>query len=401
MKTCLISQLNYIVCFLPTPEAALVQLQRLIDGFVKKKLPVAADRLYLPPELGGLSIFKLETFLQAQHCSWVARAAKLPIVNWRFDLRAAAPNGNVLLIRPCDINHSIHPILHNFTGSYEKFYGEFSKVNGNYKEAYIFSNPAFTRGPDTDLLLDHNVFANSNNVCALKFSDCFIGNRVKSTIEFQEDGIQLPAATWLRLQSALLCAGNRLRKNDDTNNLCENVSTFIQKIQRGSKKFRTVLELSTKLSADPLNLRTVTNFSNLTNTLVPNLPALKKCLGLWNSVWLQNDMRNFLYLLRSNGLLLNNHLNAFDPTVSPNCSFCRIIDRNAAPRDGFLHLFYECPITNRLLQQWCGLFEPQLQINDPSFRNFYRYGISKADEYGSAPQILVADTFIVIHTMEI
>ena len=117
---------------------------------------MAADHLYLPPELGGLGIFKLETFLQAQHCSWVARAAKLPIDNWRFDLRAAAPNGNVLLIRPCDINPSINPILHNFAGSYEKFYGDFSKVNGNYKEAYIFSNPAFTRGPDTDLLLDHN-----------------------------------------------------------------------------------------------------------------------------------------------------------------------------------------------------------------------------------------------------
>ena len=107
MKTCLISQLNYIGCFLPAPEAALVQLQRLIDGFVKKNLPVAADRLYLPPELGGLGIFKLDTFLQAQHCSWVSRAAKLPIDNWRFDLRAAAPNRNILLIRPCDLNPSI------------------------------------------------------------------------------------------------------------------------------------------------------------------------------------------------------------------------------------------------------------------------------------------------------
>ena len=212
-------------------------------------------------------------------------------------------------------------------------------------------------------------------------------------MELQEDGIRLPAATWLRLQSALLYARNRLRKNDDTDNLCENVSNFIQKIQHESIKFRSVIELASKLDADLLNLRIVTTFSTLTDTPVPNLPALKKCLGLWNSVWLQNDMRNFLYLLRSNGLLLNNRLNVFDPTVSPNCSFCRIIDRNAVPRDGFLHLCYECPITNRLLQQWCRLFEPQLQVNDPSFRKFYWYGISVTDEYGSAPQILVADTF--------
>ena len=36
MKTCLISQLNYIGCFLPMPEASAVNIQRLMDGFVKK-----------------------------------------------------------------------------------------------------------------------------------------------------------------------------------------------------------------------------------------------------------------------------------------------------------------------------------------------------------------------------
>ena len=36
MKTCLISQLNYIGCFLPMPDDAMTNIQRLIDGFVKK-----------------------------------------------------------------------------------------------------------------------------------------------------------------------------------------------------------------------------------------------------------------------------------------------------------------------------------------------------------------------------
>ena len=84
-------------------------------------------------------------------------------------------------------------------------------------------------------------------------------------------------------------------------------------------------------------------------------------------------MRNFLYLLRTNGLLLNNRLNTIDPTVSPHCTFCRILNRQTAPRDSFLHFFYDCAITNRLLQRWCGLFEPPLQLNDFSFRNFYWY----------------------------
>ena len=36
MKTCLVSQLNYIGCFLPMPEETLAQLQGQINYFVKK-----------------------------------------------------------------------------------------------------------------------------------------------------------------------------------------------------------------------------------------------------------------------------------------------------------------------------------------------------------------------------
>ena len=104
-------------------------------------------------------------------------------------------------------------------------------------------------------------------------------------------------------------------------------------------------------------------------------------------------MRNFLFLLRNNGLPLNNRLNAFDPTVSAKCSFCRIVDRDTAPRDVFFIFFYDCQITSRLLQQWCAIFEPPLQINYPSFRQFYWYGINPAEENGSAPVIFISDTF--------
>ena len=57
MKTCLISQINYIGCFLLASDNCINNLQILIDRFVKDTLPVAAERLYLPPALGGLGIF--------------------------------------------------------------------------------------------------------------------------------------------------------------------------------------------------------------------------------------------------------------------------------------------------------------------------------------------------------
>ena len=138
MKTCLVSQLNYIGCFLPMPEDTRNLLQDIINGFVKKNLQVSAERLYLDPEHGGLGIFDLKDFFQAQHCSWIKRANSLVIDNWRFDLASLAPVNNILLIRSSDVDPDINPILHNFAICYTHFYGCFSRLNGNYKEAFIF-----------------------------------------------------------------------------------------------------------------------------------------------------------------------------------------------------------------------------------------------------------------------
>ena len=104
-------------------------------------------------------------------------------------------------------------------------------------------------------------------------------------------------------------------------------------------------------------------------------------------------MRNFLYLFRNNGLPLNNRINAFDPTVSPTCTFCRIIDRETETRDSFLHFFQDCPVTSRLLEHWCNVFEPPLRFNDPSFRNFYWYGYMEDEPDGSMSLAFVVDTF--------
>ena len=384
MKTCLISQLNYVGCFLPAPAEILNSIQRLINSFVKKNLPVAADRLYLPAELGGLGIFNISSFLKAQHCSWVLRAHRSPIDNWRFDLRAAAPEHNITLIKSCDLSPEFNPILHGMALSFEYFYGEFSKLNGNYKNAYIFRNPAICRGGDTDLMLDINFFgedfyhAHKPRIRKLTFSDCFVGDRVKTVAELAQDGLPLQPACWLRLQAALHLARNRLRKNDESEQATENLDTFLSRVKKGSKKFRLILDACAFRNADPTNLRTVQTFAELTNTLPPPKMALIKCIGIWKFSWLKNDMRNFLYLLRNNGLMLNNRLNAIDNTVSPFCTFCKIIDRETNTRDSFSHFFRDCAVTRRLLTVWCTKFEPPIDGNSPEFDQLYWYGTAPA-----------------------
>ena len=63
------------------PEETRNLLQDKINDFVKKNLQVSAECLYLDPEHGGLGIFDLKDFFQAQHCSWIKRANSLVIDN--------------------------------------------------------------------------------------------------------------------------------------------------------------------------------------------------------------------------------------------------------------------------------------------------------------------------------
>ena len=264
--------------------------------------------------------------------------------------------------------------------------------------AYIFENPAFCRNNSDLRQIDKKFFGqdfenSSAQIRKLTFSNCFIGNRVKSQEELAEMGVILSPANWMRLQGALLSSRNRLRKNSDSESLAQSIEDFMGKVKKGSKKFRLVLENCNLVNSEPSSLRTVITFSNLVSVQVPDKPLLSKCLNLWNYSWIPNDMRNFLFLLRNNALSLNNRLNAWDPDISPYCTFCRIIDRDTRIRDGFLHFFFDCPVTFRLLQQWGAIFEPPFNPNHPSFLQLYWYGSVEEPHFNPTAIIFICDCF--------
>ena len=141
------------------------------------------------------------------------------------------------------------------------------------------------RLPDMVQLLDHQFFAENMHIRfrTLKFCDCFVGNRLKSTEEFQVDGIQLTAACWMQLQTALFSARNRLQKKAKLIMSVNQLTCFLKNLKKCQKKFRLILEHSSRKLANPQNLRTINTFSTQANAVVPTLTPLKKCLGLWNN----------------------------------------------------------------------------------------------------------------------
>jgi hypothetical protein len=118
VKTLLLPQLNYLGCILTPSRNLLADLQKTIDGFALKNMRIAENRLYLPPKLGGVGLINLENFLDAQKCSWIVRASKNCIDNWRYDLGNLAPNADISRIRKSDVNTERHPILANMVASF-------------------------------------------------------------------------------------------------------------------------------------------------------------------------------------------------------------------------------------------------------------------------------------------
>jgi len=143
--------------------------------------------------------------------------------------------------------------------------------------------------------------------------------------------------------------------------------------KKGSKRIRKIFEHTGGAENSLQNLRIVTTFYELTNTINQSSNTLKRCLGAWNGAYFDNNIREFLFKFRNNQLGLNNRINAFDPTHDPRCNFCKIRDSNTAIRESFKHTFLLCPTTHSLLTQLVNRLEPAPAINGQFF-NLYWFG---------------------------
>ena len=108
-KSMMYSQINYLGCFLTFTARQTQQLSLAIEDFVKGNLNISRKRLLLTPAEGGLGLFNLTNFLDAQRCSWVKRAQNLDDI-WKRTLYAACYS-SILNISASKINQTDSPHL--------------------------------------------------------------------------------------------------------------------------------------------------------------------------------------------------------------------------------------------------------------------------------------------------
>jgi len=374
-KTYLLSQLGYVGCFLTCPDVLLTQMQRVINNYIKGSIPVSDTRIEDSVVNGGLGFFNIGEFLCSQKISWLIRANKYRIDNWRVDLISLAPNKDITLLRKDDIDITRHPILHGLVEAFDHFHGKFCVINGNRKVCGIFDNPMVKH--DNNRINRHAFGENFYNtykrkIRELTYDNFYEDGRHKNYDEIRTPDFPLTFNTWLRIRAAIGRAENLWKKDNDDDLIVKNVRDFFGSIFRGSKKIRLIMTLAR--DRQQLSQMTIVNtFCNLVGLPVQENDIISKYLSIWGNSYIQNEIRDFIFKQRNNVLRLNNRLNAMDPNIDPMCTFCRI--RRQANRDGFEHFFYTCNVTTEILHSISLNLNPIFNVNSVEFRALYWFGI--------------------------
>jgi hypothetical protein len=368
-KTMLYSQLNYMGCILPVPDDFIITIEDIIHGFVSGKLNIARDRIFRPINQGGLGLFDVKNFLDAQTCSWIRRAHTID-QDWKARLLSAG-TGNIYNISCLSIEGSQFPITHNIVRAFGNFRAKFCACDNNYKFAYLLNNHCLTIGVRlkkflTDELIETEAGLNLNSRRTLQNikKDLIIdGQKVNKPTFCRNIGGEISAVLWQNLDKIRNTA--LLRYGSDDYLPVKTIENFMSEWKKGSKKIRTVL---TKIRIENIP-HNIVKYEENTKTVI-GIDTSKYLNSFWYQSYFSNNVRVFLVKLYNNTLPYNTILSHFVRDIGRNCTFCDIIANPDEEDENVLHLFYSCTVSERII---IGFYDwlTNGTINNVSRREFY------------------------------
>jgi hypothetical protein len=338
----LYSQINYLGCFLPLPEKILNDLSALIEKLAGGKLNVGKCRFYRPVSMGGLGLFELGTYLDAQRCAWIKRAYHLDDL-WKLIVFLNC--GGVIQNAKCKFfDPKISPCLSCIASSFERFTCMFTMVNGNFNYAIMFENTALTTSLREKTVMTKNFFEenfynmNRLKLMKLRVDDFMSGETFLSFERFTvRNNLAIDQLTFLRckriINTARIKYGNNIREGTTGTDIV----TFLHRSKKGSGRLRKVL-CSENFAYIPHN---IVKFASNMEFLAGEENA-KKINSVWYRNIFSNSTKTFLFKLHNNTLGYNNSVAHFIRGHSANCTFCDKVGNNEIEPETPSHLFFTC-----------------------------------------------------------
>ena len=109
-------------------------------------------------------------------------------------------------------------------------------------------------------------------------------------------------------------------------------------------------------------------------------------MGGWNNHFLSNNVRTFLFKYYNNILGLNSRVAKFNNTVDTSCTFCNLAKCFPAPKESFAHIFYDCPVTNRIITKFCNKY---FTSGLPEKEIYFAVSLSENERHNRAVQLVL------------
>ena len=145
--------------------------------------------------------------------------------------------GNVFNIRALEYNKDSNPVIRSIVQAWEKFYEKFVTTNENFREGYIFENPAYKLNNDTTSYLRANTLGIEffrefkEAVVLLKFSDLVNSSH----------NIPFLARHTILLRGLVRTALASMGRDVALAQVSQCISSFMGRSGKGSKRFRAVI----------------------------------------------------------------------------------------------------------------------------------------------------------------
>jgi hypothetical protein len=313
---------------------------------VEGNLKIGKNRAFLPVKLGGLGLFRIKSFLEAQATRWVAVLGAGIDTEWKRTLNefAIADTYRFDFSRILELP----PIMRNIIKAWQKFKVSYYKKDNNYLKASIFGEISFlasTRSKEYLSLHDLdkiNSLEVRNSLLHLQVSKVLPTDQVitRPALE-QELGGEVPVDVYEKIKKVGKTALKIYGSDAPTRGTC--MSTFLASWKKGSKKFRRFLD-GLDNEYVPHNIM---KFAYNTETVI-GLDCSVKLNSDWSKTFYSNEMRTFIFKLHNNTLTVNTILSHMVRGISRNCTFCESV-RNPEPVDETVfHLFFDCPTVENL-----------------------------------------------------
>jgi hypothetical protein len=181
----------------------------------------------------------------------------------------------------------------------------------------------------------------------------------------------------------------RLAAGTGTDGTCTSLTNFFRIKGSVACKIRIFLDRSVPVK-DPLLITPVKTYFRLTGLEGINFNFdLGKMLGLWNSFFLPNRLREFCFKYFFNQLALNTRLSHFLQGHSRNCGNCVANGIAQVQEESFAHLFLDCPVTTQIHNFMLGSYLPEFNITTGNKRILFFTGSIADGSYANSTIFLL------------